>query len=278
MQAFVGIDVAFAKGKFLPICVCTWEGARLIPVPIRQADLPDVPRGAGNRGSIDPVVVAAFAKDVAQYLHAVERQFGLKIERVAIDAPSSPKADGLVRRLAEQALDCRQISCFTTPSNLEFAKKRHDVEMHLKNGGAENRMPHANQLWMLVGFALFKRLGEVWECLEVYPQATMRVLGAASIHKRKSDGVREQMRAVAQYTGWPEPFTEQYPSAIKRLIRAPLHDAVDAYACAWIAALERENRTPLGLPPNDVIWVPNISPGRTEPQEGVIGTRSPSEN
>lgn len=269
MQAFVGIDVAFAKGKLLPICVCTWEGARLIPIPIRRADLPDIPRGAGNRGSIDPIVVAAFADNVAQYLHAVERQFGLKIERVAIDAPSSPKADGLVRRLAEQALDCRQISCFTTPSNLEFAKKRHEVEKFLKNGGAENRMPNANQLWMLVGFALFERLGEVWECLEVYPQATMKVLGAASIHKRKSDGVREQMRAVAQYTGWPEPFIERFPSAIKEVVRAPLHDAVDAYTCAWIAALNPENRIPLGLPPNDAIWVPDISSAVASTLKGV---------
>jgi len=30
---------------------------------------------------------------------------------------------------------------------------------------------------MLVGFALFKRLRVEWECLEVYPQATMRMLG-----------------------------------------------------------------------------------------------------
>jgi hypothetical protein len=32
MQAFVGIDVAFAKGKLLPICVCTWEGTPLVPL------------------------------------------------------------------------------------------------------------------------------------------------------------------------------------------------------------------------------------------------------
>lgn len=81
MQAFVGIDVAFAEGKVLPICVCTWEGTRLVPIPIRQADLPEIPKGGGNRGSIDPVVVAAFANNVAQYLHAVERHFGLKIEK-----------------------------------------------------------------------------------------------------------------------------------------------------------------------------------------------------
>jgi predicted nuclease with RNAse H fold len=148
MEAFVGIDVAFAKGKALPLCVCTWESGRLTPFPIQQADLPDIPRGAGNRRSIEPTVVTAFAKNVVGYLRAVEVQYGLKIRRVAIDAPRGPKADGLVRRLAEEALDCERISCFTTPSVSEFANKRRQVEKHIKDGGAENRIPSANQLWM----------------------------------------------------------------------------------------------------------------------------------
>lgn len=76
----------------------------------------------------------------------------------------------------------------------------------------------------------------------------MKVLGAASIHKSKSDGVRQQLRAVARYTGWPDPFSDRYPSAIRELIRAPIHDAVDAYTCAWIAALGPEDRIPLGSP------------------------------
>lgn len=130
--------------------------------------------------------------------------------------------------------------------------------MLLEKGGPENRIPSANQLWMLVGFELFKCLEKEWECLEVYPQATMKVLGAALIHKSKTDGVRRQLMAVAQYTGWPEPFTDRYPSAIREFIRAPIHDAVDAYTCAWIAALGPEDRIPLGSPPNDVIWVPKL--------------------
>ena len=166
----------------------------------------------------------------------------------------------MLRRVAEEALDCQRISCFTTPSASEFARKRREVERYLQEGGTESRIPSANQLWMLVGFALFRRLEVEWECLEVYPHATMKALGAASMHKSKSEGVREQLRALAQYTGWPEPFEVRYPSAIRELIRAPLHDAVDAYSCAWIAALNPEDRTPLGSPPNDVIWVPKISP------------------
>ncbi|HEX2777165.1 MAG TPA: DUF429 domain-containing protein, partial [Candidatus Acidoferrales bacterium] len=203
MKAFVGIDVAFAKGKPLPICVCTWKRDRLIPFPIRGAVLPDAPRGSGNRGSIDLVVVTTFVDKVAEYLHAIEKHFDLEIQRVAIDAPSAPRKEGIVRRVAEEALDCKRISCFTTPSAAEFATKRREVAKYLENGGAENRMPSANQLWMMVGFALFRRLEREWECLEVYPQATMKVLGAASIHKSKREGVRQQLRAVAQYTGWP---------------------------------------------------------------------------
>ena len=115
MKAFVGIDVAFAKGKPLPICVCTWESDRLTPFPIRGANLPDVPRGSGNRGSIDEVLVTTFVDKVAEYLYAIEKHCGLEIQRVAIDAPSAPRTEGLVRRLAEGALDCKRISCFTTP-------------------------------------------------------------------------------------------------------------------------------------------------------------------
>lgn len=236
MEAFVGIDVAFAKGKVLPLCVCTREGGRLTPFPIHQSVLPGIPRGEGNRRSIDPAVVAAFALNVVEYLRAVE-SLGLEIRRIAIDAPSAPKADGLLRRLAAKALDCEGISCFTTPSVTEFVNKRRQVEKHLESGGSENRIPNANQLWMLAGFELFKGLEKEWECLEVYPQAAMKVLGAASIHKSKRDGARQQLRAVAQYTGWPEPFTDRYPAAIRELIRAPIHDAVDAYTCAWIASL-----------------------------------------
>jgi hypothetical protein len=116
VEAFVGIDVAFAKRKPLPICVCTWECGRLIPFAIHREGLPPIPRGAGNRLSINPFVVAAFATEVAEYLRAIEKYYRLEIQRIAIDAPSAPKKNGLVRRLAEEALDCAQISCFTTPS------------------------------------------------------------------------------------------------------------------------------------------------------------------
>ena len=262
MEAFVGIDVAFAKRKRLPICVCVWQDNRLTPLSTRQQGLPEVPRGSGNKASIDRTIVASFASEVARYLHSLEAQLRLKVRRIAIDAPSAPRGDDLGRRQAEQALDCRGISCFTTPSVAEFEEIRCEVAEHLKNGGEEARMPSANQLWMLVGFALFNRLRDEWECIEVYPQATMHTLGAASIHKSKKDGARKQLEALVQHTGWPDAAASYSPSLLRKFIQAPFHDAVDAYSCAWLASLGPNDRTPLGLPPHDAIWVPNAGLGR----------------
>ena len=68
---------------------------------------------------------------------------------------------------------------------------------HLSAGGTENRIPHANQLWMLVGFRLFKRLAEIAPCVEVFPQATARVLGSGKIHKTQPGGVDAQISVAA---------------------------------------------------------------------------------
>jgi hypothetical protein len=128
----------------------------------------------------------------------------VRIARVAIDAPSDPKSLGTKRRLAELALDVRRISCITTPDEAQFTAIRAKATAHLAEGGAVARMPHANQVWMLVGFALFARLRNDWECLEVFPQATVALLGG-SIHKSKSDGLQAQLSAAAKWTGWPDP-------------------------------------------------------------------------
>lgn len=153
-------------------------------------------------------------------------------------------------------MDQQHISCFATPSASELETIRVKVCDHLTAGGVESRLPHANQLWMLVGFALFRRLRVEWECLEVYPQATMKILGANSIHKGKAGGVSAQLEAVSRHTGWPESPGPQFLEMLKRVVRAPLHDALDAYSSAWVAALDPEKRCAFGSPPNDAIWVP----------------------
>lgn len=254
-KAFAGIDVAFAKRKLLPVSVCQWIEDRFVPLPLRNAkSIP--PRGYGNVAALITEKVSSFAAATARYLRAVEMEFGVQICRIAIDAPSDPKEPGRPRRRAEQALDVRQISCITTPSSNEFAQIRQKATAHLSSGGLESHIPHANQLWMLVGFALFARLRQEWECLEVFPQATATILKAASKHKTTAEGVTAQLKAMAQFTRWPE---VPEASALRWVSYGSLHDCFDAYSAAWIASLGDNEREPLGKAPNDVIWVPRLT-------------------
>jgi hypothetical protein len=201
MDAFVGVDVAFAKRKRLPVSLCVRDGPRLVPLSLAARGMPSPPRGRGNAATLDDTAVARFADETAAYLRHLEIHYGVVIRRIGIDAPSDPRAEGAARRKAEEALDERCINCFTTPSAADFARIRDKGSMHLESGGPEAYLPHANQLWMLVGFALFERLRREWECLEVFPQATACVLGANTLHKSAPGGVAAQLAAVARFTG-----------------------------------------------------------------------------
>ena len=196
-----------------------------------------------------------FAAQTESYLRGVEKAFSVEIERIALDAPSEPCENGFSRREAERALDKRRISCFTTPSKTQFEAIVAKARAHLSAGGPENRLPHANQVWMLVGFALFERLGQIWPCLEVYPQATVALLGCSELHKSSTTGLSEQTKAVGQRLGWTEAEFEQ---ALKQSGFGQLHDQFDAYLAAWVASLDEAEREPLGKPPSDVIWVPKL--------------------
>ena len=113
--AFIGIDVAFAKRKRLPVSVCTWREDRLTPAPLR--DLPvEPPRGYGNVATLDAAVVGTFARAAVDYVESVCKLLDVSPRRIAIDAPSAPRVEGVRRRAAEAAMDRAAISCFTTPS------------------------------------------------------------------------------------------------------------------------------------------------------------------
>ena len=254
-RAFVGIDVAFAKGKRLPVVVCTWKLGRLVPLALRRLQF-QPPTGSGNAQSCVPSVVRQFAQSTAIYLRRVESHFGVQIDRIGIDAPSSPRREGARRRAAEVALDRAGISCFTTPTTSDFDSIREKVERHLSGGGAETHLPHANQLWMQVGFELFSHLSSVAECVEVYPQATVRSLGAGAVHKSRGGAVEAQLAAISTYTGWPDSSRDE-PS-LAEIAWAPAHDQLDAYLSAWVAALDLDDRSPFGDPPDDVIWIPLV--------------------
>jgi len=46
VDAFVGIDLAFAKRKRLPVALCVWESGVLRPRHVALAGTPGPPRGA----------------------------------------------------------------------------------------------------------------------------------------------------------------------------------------------------------------------------------------
>jgi hypothetical protein len=246
VKAYAGIDVAFAKRKRLPIVVCSHFDGSVTPFPLRSHCLLP-PAGKGNE---------EFAEQVAQYLKTIEVTFGVEIQRIGIDAPSAPKTAGSKRRQCEIGLDRRHISCITTPSDSEFDDLRRRAAEHLANGGSESELTGANQLWMMIGFALFSKLSEFWECIEVFPQAIAATLNANDIHKSKTDGLRAQLRAIAHHTRWPDSGGVQ---DLARVGFGSLHDKLDAYMAAWIASLDDQQREPIGVSPSDVIWVPRMN-------------------
>lgn len=254
-QAFAGIDVAFAKRKTLPLCVACWIGNQLTPLDLRSDGVPPIPRGSGNRASLDPSAVVAFAEQTVAVLDALSDAHGVTISRVAIDAPSSPCPAGLARRRAERALDALGFSCIPTPTEARFLEVRSKCSAHVASGGTDARLPHANQLWMLVGFALFSTVGRSRTVLEVYPHAIVRSLGVTGRHKSTPEGYTQQVAAAAQATGWSDPT--RLEAALRRSVPGTRHDRLDAFLSAWIAALPPDDLEAYGAPPDDVIWVPH---------------------
>jgi hypothetical protein len=254
-EAYGGIDVAFSRKKRLPVCVAVREGDRLVPLPLRNAS-PQPPFGGGNRAALEPETVAAFAHEVRDYLQAVEASEGVHIRTLGIDAPRFPKRAGIRRRAAECAMNARSIRYFATPSHSEIEEKIEKARRHLASGGALACLPSANQLWMLVGFALFEVLAEAYDCIEVFPQATAAALGVAAIHKSGRLGLERQLAAVAGETGWPSGKTGE--PRFEEISYGSRHDKLDAYLSAWVASLPETEREACGEAPDDVIWIPRV--------------------
>ncbi len=86
-DAFIGIDVAFAKRKRLPVSVCTWRDGRLIPEALRLLPL-EPPRGHGNVATLDEARVFGLVEEAVDYVVQVCEELRLAPRRIAIDAPS----------------------------------------------------------------------------------------------------------------------------------------------------------------------------------------------
>jgi predicted nuclease with RNAse H fold len=254
-EAFAGIDVAVARNKRLPVAVCSWVDGRLEAIPLREWDvLP--PRLPGNLGVLDRQVRRCLAQETVKYLRAVEKCKNMRITRVGIDAPRAPKKPSAVLRACEAELVRLGIGFIKTPDSPTFAGIPGDVSAHLASPGTRKGLPHANRIWMLFGFELFEALSKAgWECLEVYPQATARAIGAGERHKSRAGAALHQFRAAAMHTGWP---ARGSLADLRGIAFGSLHDCLDAYLSAWVASLPEERLEAVGIPPDDVIWRPRV--------------------
>ena len=135
---FVGIDVAFAKGKKLPISVCAFQDGLL--VPFFKSRFPPPPIGKGNVAALSVDNLSHFAGDTLVWLTGVEQTTGMKISRIAIDAPKMPAAPEGRRREAEQAMDRLGISCFATPTETAFNSIRQKASQHIAAGPARSQV------------------------------------------------------------------------------------------------------------------------------------------
>jgi predicted nuclease with RNAse H fold len=267
-DAFVGIDVAFAKRKALPVSVCVTGRARILEIlPLRVA-FEKPPLGRGNVLALDDQVRRQFAVDVLVWLEKLECSKKLRIRRVAIDAPSDYCRDGSGRRSAERALDAHDIRCFPTPTEEQFREMVERSKKFLADGGKPSRMRYGFQLWMLVGFELFRTLKQHYECIETYPQAVVHQLKCADQHKSTVQGLESQVQEGAKVLGLP---ATDFRARLLAMGFGKLHDRLDAFLSAWVASLDEKYRKPFGTPPDDVIWVPNI---RGAPAECTTPSRS----
>ena len=255
---FVGIDVAYAKNKMLPICICEWDGT--VPVPFQRRLFPKPPRGKGNKAALDPEERESFGNAVLLWLRDVCEENDLQVQRIAIDAPSDYCRPDRNRRASEAALDALGISCFATPTKQQFENKIEAARNHLDSGGKESEMPNANQIWMLIGFTLFQKLSQQYECIEVYPHATVRSIGCEGEHKSKEEGFNEQVDSLSMIMGIAPCNLKDH---IKLMCFGDKHDKLDAYTSAWIAGMPPSCCSAHGEPPHDAIWIPNL--------DGLIG-------
>jgi predicted nuclease with RNAse H fold len=252
---FVGIDVACAKRKRLPICFAAYEGSRLEPllIPLELAEKFPV-----GRGNVEIAQDAPFRREAAALTDALNHVCmaqGWSIMRIAIDAPAAPPATGI--RASEQALRDSGLSSFQTPNVEGWNRLRQDCRKHLRVEGPLNRLPHANKIWMLYGFEIFKalRAGCTGEVIEVYPYAIVHALLRECPHKSTPEGYRRQVETLANETGWNWNDLEY---ALGRAVPGTKHDKLDAFMAAWIASLAPQSRRAYGNEknPDDAIWVP----------------------
>ncbi|HKN31456.1 MAG TPA: DUF429 domain-containing protein [Roseiarcus sp.] len=251
---YVGIDVACAVGKRLPICFVSGADP-VMPLTIPRQLSAAIPRGAGNKEIISPSPFREAAGGVVNAISRVMDEMDWRVERIAIDAPSAPPL--AVPRASEKELGHLGLSSFRTPAVSDWAGIREKCVWHLGSGRSAATLPHANNIWMLFGFELFAQLRNSFraEVIEVYPFAIVRALLLACQHKSTDEGYKDQLAAVAVRMGWAPQDLE---ARLKGTVHGSRHDRLDAFMAAWVASLRPEQRCAFGDPQqtDDAIWVP----------------------
>ena len=87
-SVFIGIDVACAVGKRLPLCVVAADYP-LMPLTIPKHLAGLIPRGVGNREIIAAAPFEESARGVASAIARIRDEMGWKVERIAVDAPDA---------------------------------------------------------------------------------------------------------------------------------------------------------------------------------------------
>jgi predicted nuclease with RNAse H fold len=255
IPVFVGIDVACAKRKRLPICFTAFDGNRLKPLEVPHELTARLPVGRGNDQITTEDPFKSEAEAVANVLDNIAAKLAWRIVRVAIDAPAFKPMAG--SRRSELSLRRCGLSSFLTPDTAGWETIRQVCQEHLQAGRPLNRLPHANKIWMLFGFEIFKALRAkgTSDVIEVYPYAIVRALLDECPHKSTPEGYRCQLEAIATETGWN---CNHFESKLVRAVPGTRHDRLDAFMTAWVASLPRKSRRTYGNEKNsnDAILVP----------------------
>src|SRR5580692_7195166 len=151
----IGIDVACARGKALPICVVS-AGPPVLPLGIPNELAALIPRGLGNREINSAVPFREAALGVVAAIARIVSEMKWTVERIAVDAPAAPPATGA--RASENELGSAGLSSFRTPSASGWSSISKACARHLELGGSIVTLPYANKIWMLFGFELFASL------------------------------------------------------------------------------------------------------------------------
>jgi predicted nuclease with RNAse H fold len=254
-DVFVGIDVACARAKRLPICFSAKDGRRLVPLEIAADVSKGMPRGLGNAEVRQRLAFRAAAAALSDTIDSICREMGWRIVRIAIDAPAAPPLNGT--RISEQALSRCGLSVFRTPDNAGWKQLREECEQHLKGGGPLNRLPHANKIWMQYGFEIFQalRAANHTEVLEVYPYSIVQEIARGCPHKTTYEGYQMQLKAISERVGWSSADLERQ---LQLTVPGSKHDRLDAFMSSWVASLPASQRRAYGSlsDPSDQIWVP----------------------